>query len=74
MYKLIFRSNKPKAEEFGDWMADEVLPSIRKTGGYVNPNSNNTALDPNILNLPLLPFQQGKSLEKNTRLKPFQTL
>lgn len=34
VYKLIFRSHKPKAERFSDWVTDEVLPSIRKTGGY----------------------------------------
>jgi prophage antirepressor-like protein len=36
VYKLIFRSNKPEAETFSDWVAEQVLPSIRKTGGYVN--------------------------------------
>lgn len=34
MYKLVFRSNKSKAEEFTDWVADEVLPAIRKDGKY----------------------------------------
>lgn len=34
LYKLIFRSNLPKAEEFSDWVCEEVLPSIRKTGSY----------------------------------------
>ena len=36
VYKLVFKSHKPNAEEFTDWIADEVLPTIRKTGGYVN--------------------------------------
>ena len=35
VYKLVFRSNKPEAERFSDWVAEEVLPTIRKTGGYV---------------------------------------
>lgn len=34
VYKLVFKSHKPNAEEFTDWIADEVLPSIRKTGSY----------------------------------------
>lgn len=34
VYKLIFKSRKPNAEKFTDWIADEVLPSIRKTGTY----------------------------------------
>lgn len=36
VYKLVFKSHKPNAEAFTDWVADEVLPAIRKTGGYVN--------------------------------------
>lgn len=36
VYKLVFRSNKPEAEKFSDWVAEEVLPTIRKTGGYVS--------------------------------------
>ncbi len=34
VYKLAFRSNKPEADKFTNWVASEVLPSIRKTGGY----------------------------------------
>lgn len=34
VYKLAFRSNKPEAEAFTDWVAGEVLPAIRKTGAY----------------------------------------
>lgn len=36
VYKLVFKSRKPNAEAFTDWIADEVLPAIRKTGGYIN--------------------------------------
>jgi prophage antirepressor-like protein len=35
VYKLAFRSNKPEAEKFTDWVAGEVIPQIRKTGRYV---------------------------------------
>lgn len=34
LYKVIFQSRKPQAEKFTDWVTDEVLPSIRKTGSY----------------------------------------
>lgn len=34
MYKLVFRSRKPEAEKFSDWVVSEVLPTIRKTGSY----------------------------------------
>lgn len=32
------RSNLPNAEQFQDWVCDEVLPSIRKHGGYLTPD------------------------------------
>lgn len=34
LYRMIFRSNKPEAERFRRWVFHEVLPAIRKTGGY----------------------------------------
>ena len=34
VYKLAFRSNKPEADAFTNWVASEVIPSIRKTGKY----------------------------------------
>lgn len=34
VYRLVMRSNLPAAEAFQDWIAEEVVPSIRKTGGY----------------------------------------
>ncbi len=38
LYLLILRSRKPQAEKFQNWIANEVLPSIRKTGSYSIPN------------------------------------
>lgn len=35
LYKVIFQSRKPEAEKFSDWVTSEVLPSIRKNGGYI---------------------------------------
>ena len=37
LYRLVLRSRKPEAEKFSDWVTGEVLPSIRKTGGYGQP-------------------------------------
>lgn len=34
LYRLIFRSDKPAARSFQDWVFREVLPSIRKNGQY----------------------------------------
>lgn len=38
LYSLILSSKLPMAKEFKHWVTAEVLPSIRKTGGYVNDN------------------------------------
>lgn len=36
LYSLILRSRKPEAKDFKRWITHEVLPTIRKTGIYVN--------------------------------------
>lgn len=36
LYRLITHSKLPTAEKFESWIFDEVLPTIRKTGGYVS--------------------------------------
>ena len=40
VYKLVFKSHKPNAEAFTDWIADEVLPTLRKTGSYEMPKKD----------------------------------
>lgn len=35
LYKCIFQSRKKEAEAFQDWVCGEVLPAIRKSGGYM---------------------------------------
>ena len=35
LYNVILRSDKPEAKPFRKWVTAEVLPTIRKTGGYV---------------------------------------
>ena len=34
LYRILAKCNLPKCEPFESWVFDEVLPSIRKTGGY----------------------------------------
>lgn len=34
LYKVVFQSRKPEAEQFANWVTSEVLPSIRKHGLY----------------------------------------
>jgi prophage antirepressor-like protein len=42
VYRLIARSTLPSAEKFESWIFDEVIPAIRKTGGY-HINRNQTS-------------------------------
>ena len=35
LYEVIIHSDKPKAKAFRRWVTSEVLPSIRKRGGYL---------------------------------------
>lgn len=37
LYALVLRSRKPEARKFAKWVTGEVLPTIRKTGGYAKP-------------------------------------
>ena len=39
VYRLITHSKLPTAEKFESWVFDEVLPSIRKTGAYMTPET-----------------------------------
>lgn len=70
LYKVIMRSDKPQAEPFQDWVCGEVLPSIRRTGGYIATNANMT--DAEILAKAVLVAQT--TIEKrNERIKQLET-
>ena len=45
LYSLIFSSKMDKAKEFKRWVTSEVLPSIRRDGGYIIANENDTEED-----------------------------
>ncbi|MDO4282375.1 MAG: phage antirepressor KilAC domain-containing protein [Clostridia bacterium] len=40
LYKVIFQSRKEEAEKFTGWVTSEVLPSIRRNGGYILDQEN----------------------------------
>lgn len=44
LYSLILKSNLPAAKRFKRWVTSEVLPAIRKTGGYQVPRDARDAL------------------------------
>lgn len=66
VYRLIIRSKLPEAERFETWLFDEVIPQIRKTGGYHLPQTFSEALQ--------LAADQAKQIEqleaKNKELEP----
>ena len=76
LYRLIIRSKLPKAEEFEKWVFDEVLPTIRKHGAYINPvlleelkNSNQKTND--LLQALTDEISKRENLQKeNARLLP----
>lgn len=43
VWRLVMRSNKEEAVKFQDWLAEEVIPSIRKTGRYVVKHTTRSA-------------------------------
>lgn len=45
LYSLIMSSKLPLAKEFKRWVTSEVLPEIRKTGGYIPSNENDSDED-----------------------------
>jgi prophage antirepressor-like protein/predicted transcriptional regulator len=45
LYRLVLRSKKQEAVAFSDWITEEVIPSIRKTGGYTLPTSKRPTPD-----------------------------
>lgn len=42
VYRLVMRSKLPEAEVFQDWVCEIVIPSIRKTGGYIQTTEKDT--------------------------------
>ena len=65
VYRLIVKSNLPKAEKFEKWIFDEVLPTIRKYGGYLTPAKIEEALlDPDTIIQLALTLKQEREQRK----------
>lgn len=45
LYRLVMKSRKPEAKEFQRWVTHEVLPSIRKHGGYIPTSESDSDED-----------------------------
>lgn len=65
LYNVILRSDKPEARPFRKWVTAEVLPSIRKTGGYI---SGQDSLSPEELMTKALMVAQKTLAERDARI------
>ncbi len=63
LYKTIFQSRKESAERFTEWVTSEVLPSIRKNGGYI---AGQESLSDDELMAKALMVAQNKIAERDT--------
>lgn len=63
LYKTIFQSRKESAEKFTEWVTGEVLPSIRKNGGYI---AGQESLSDDELMAKALLVAQNKIAERDT--------
>ena len=66
LYSLIVRSRKPEAKAFKRWITHEVIPSIRKTGGYI---AGQETMDDDQLLANALMVAQRKIAERNKQLE-----
>jgi anti-repressor protein len=45
LYNLVLGSRKPEAKQFKRWITHEVIPAIRKTGGYIATHKDSYMID-----------------------------
>ena len=64
LYRLIANSELPSAERFESWVFDEVLPAIRKTGGYHVPQSPEEQMAQGLLAAQKLLAEKDKRIEE----------
>lgn len=68
MYRLVMKSTLPAAEQFEEWVVNDVLPSIRKHGHYsVTPNVTLPAVPTDPLELFLMTADAVKQLKGDLR-------
>ena len=58
LYNVILRSDKPEAKPFRKWVTSEVLPTIRKHGAYMTPETLQEAITVDD-DIGQLPFEEG---------------
>lgn len=66
VYRLVMKSKAKRAEAFQDWVCEEVLPSIRKTGSYNLPSTYLDALK----QLVIAEEEKQRLALENSEMKP----
>lgn len=66
LYSLVLASRKPEAKAFKRWITHDVIPSIRKTGGYI---AGQETMDDDQLLANALMVAQRKIAERNKQLE-----
>ena len=69
LYSLVLTSRKPEAKQFKKWVTSDVLPSIRKNGGYISGQEND---DPEIIIAKALQVANNVILRKTQELQQAQ--
>lgn len=70
LYRLVFSSKLPTAEKFTDWVTAEVLPSIRRNGGYI---AGQESMTPEELMAKALTVAQRTPAEREARISQLST-
>ena len=70
LYRLVFSSKLPTAEKFTDWVTAEVLPSIRRSGGYI---AGQESMTPEELMAKALTVAQRTLAEREARISQLST-
>ena len=65
LYSLVLGSRKPEAKAFKRWITHEVIPSIRKTGGYI---ADQEAMSPEELMAKALMVAQKTLADREVRI------
>lgn len=66
LYTLVLGSRKPEAKAFKRWITHEVIPSIRKHGAYISPNTEAVQVTPTIEQY----AERRKTMSINTKWTP----
>lgn len=69
LYDVILDSRKPQAKAFRKWVTSEVLPAIRKTGGYIATKQDDT---PEEIMARALTIAQATLAKREERLKQLE--